>query len=123
MRILDGKRLLNDGRSIFLNCKIRVAMIRVESIMFMTETKKIVKRGFWGRLQERALIDSQEIKNSMKDVIFGQAIDDALGLGTEFMPHAEVLANYPNGLTLIIRLFKTSIGEDGGRESGRTIRI
>lgn len=98
-------------------------MIRVESIMFMTETKKIVKRGFWGRLQERALIDSQEIKNSMKDVIFGQAIDNALGLGTEFMPHAEVLANYPNGLTLIIRLFKTSIGEDGGRESGRTIRI
>ena len=95
--------------------------------MFMTEAKKIVKRGFWGRLMdklmERVLIDSDEVKDRMKGVIFGQAIGDALGLGSEFMSRDEVLANYPNGLTLIIRLSKTSIGEDGGRESGRTIRI
>ena len=70
--------------------------------MFKAETKKIVKRGFWGRLMdelmERVLIDSDEVKDRMKGVIFGQAIGDALGLGTEFMSHAEVLANYPNGL-------------------------
>ena len=75
------------------------------------------------KLMERVLIDSDEVKDRMKDVIFGQAIGDALGLGSEFMSRDEVLANYPNGLTLIIRLSKTSIGEDGGRESGRTIRI
>lgn len=37
-------------------------------------------------------------KNRLKGVIFGQAIGDALGLGTEFMSRKEVLRNYPEGL-------------------------
>ena len=40
-----------------------------------------------------------DMKNHLKGVIFGQAIGDALGLGTEFMSRKEVLRNYPEGLT------------------------
>ena len=39
------------------------------------------------------------MKNRLKGIIFGQAIGDALGLGTEFMSRQEVLRNYPEGLT------------------------
>ena len=43
--------------------------------------------------------DIEEIKDRIAGCLWGQAIGDALGLGTEFMNRAEVLHNYPEGLS------------------------
>ena len=41
---------------------------------------------------------TEELKDKMLGCLYGQAIGDALGLGTEFMSKDEVLENYPCGL-------------------------
>ena len=41
--------------------------------------------------------DIEEIKDRIAGCLWGQAIGDALGLGTEFMSRDEVLHNYPDG--------------------------
>ena len=44
-------------------------------------------------------MDIEEIKDRIAGCLWGQAIGDALGLGTEFMSRDEVLHNYPEGLS------------------------
>lgn len=41
----------------------------------------------------------KSIENKMLGCLYGQAIGDALGLGSEFMNKAEVIKNYPDGLS------------------------
>jgi len=39
-----------------------------------------------------------DLRDRCKGVLYGQAVGDALGLGTEFMSRAQVVAHYPHGL-------------------------
>ena len=54
--------------------------------------------------------DIEEIKDRIAGCLWGQAIGDALGLGTEFMNRDEVLHTYPEGLSEYLQ-----IGEEFGR--------
>lgn len=49
-----------------------------------------------------------EIDNRIRGVIYGQAIGDALGLGTEFMDDAEMTMKYPNGLRHYADIYQDS---------------
>ena len=53
---------------------------------------------FFQQIQNQNDSPNNVNNNRMKGAIFGQAIGDALGLGTLYMSHKEVLQNYPNGL-------------------------
>ena len=70
------------------------------------------------------------MKDSVKDKIvgclYGQAVGDALGLGTEFMSKDEVKRNYPNGLSeysQIVQDYHSTIEKDGTKATGQMIRI
>lgn len=45
------------------------------------------------------MVSDNELEDRFIGVLFGQAVGDALGLGTEFMTKKEVDWHYPNGLT------------------------
>lgn len=49
---------------------------------------------FWGKRKE---FEPTTIQDRIKGVIYGHAIGDAIGLGTEFLNREQVLMNYPNG--------------------------
>ena len=49
---------------------------------------------------------NENIKNKVKGVIFGQAIGDALGLGTEGMTDEDIAWKYPNGISHYSDIFQ-----------------
>lgn len=51
-------------------------------------------------------IYKNEIVDKIKGTLFGQAIGDALGLGTEFMNKAEIAQRYPNGIKDYIDIYQ-----------------
>lgn len=42
-------------------------------------------------------METESLKNKMLGCLYGQAVGDALGLGSEFMNKDEVNKNYPDG--------------------------
>ena len=48
----------------------------------------------------------EEVKDKIKGTIYGQAIGDALGLGTEFMNYEDMAWKYPNGITHYSDIFQ-----------------
>ena len=46
--------------------------------------------------------------NKIKGTIYGQAIGDALGLGTEFMDDKEMTQKYPDGLKHYAEIYQDS---------------
>ena len=48
----------------------------------------------------------EQLLDRIKGTIYGQAIGDALGLGTEFMDDYDMAWKYPNGLTLYSEIYQ-----------------
>lgn len=46
-------------------------------------------------------METESLKNKMLGCLYGQAIGDALGLGSEFMNKDEVNKNYPDGRKIL----------------------
>ena len=61
-------------------------------------------------------------KDKLKGVFFGQAIGDALGLGTEVMTQTEVCKHYPHGLNDYSQIIQDYHWSRWEKEAGRTIR-
>ncbi|MGM9714017.1 MAG: ADP-ribosylglycohydrolase family protein [Prevotella sp.] len=53
-------------------------------------------------------MNKSEIYDRFKGVIYGQAIGDALGLGTEFMTDEDMAWKYPNGLQHYSQIYQDS---------------
>lgn len=53
-------------------------------------------------------MDNERLLDKIKGTIYGQAIGDALGLGTEFMDDEEMAIKYPNGITHYTDIYQDS---------------
>ena len=51
-------------------------------------------------------MDKELLLDRVKGTIYGQAIGDALGLGTEFMDDDEMARKYPNGITYYTDIYQ-----------------
>ena len=66
---------------------------------------------------------NNDVLNKLKGAIYGQAIGDALGLGTEGMNDEDMAWKYRNGITHYSDIFQDRHRRRGKSAIGQTIRI
>lgn len=66
---------------------------------------------------------NSNLKDRMLGCLFGQAIGDALGLGSEFMDKNGVIKHYPDGLRYYSQIIKDVHRSDGQKGRGQMTRI
>lgn len=64
----------------------------------------------------------QRTIDRFRGCLYGQAIGDALGLGTEFMIDEDIAWKYPHGLQHYKQISGTDIGSDGKLAIGLMIQ-
>lgn len=64
----------------------------------------------------------QKTIDRFRGCLYGQAIGDALGLGTEFMIDEDIAWKYPQDYNTISRYTRTDIGSDGKLAIGPMIQ-